>query len=647
VTLLDPASAIIAGAIAAPLLVALYFLKLRRRRMRVGSTLLWQRAVKDLQVNEPFRWLRPSVLLFLQLLALACLTIALGRPAAPGGAVFGDQVILLLDRSASMNALDGPAGNSRFDEAIRTAESIISDLGAGSSVQIIAFASQPEIRFAQSTNHAAAIRALKQITPTDQPTDLKAALKLTQSLLMSSGTDEQTNTKRANVVLISDGGQASPNLSLAGGNIEFRRTGPPQSPTYDNLGITHLNVSADFDNPALMRLFLRIENAVDREIATTISLTSNTGVLDRQSIRIPAASTIGTGTHTHTFELDRGVAGLITASIARDDLLHADNSVSAIISQAALPQIILVTPSNDDGSLDWVIRNTLEEMSLAKLTVLNATEFDDRRLGNQLHGTDLVIFDRVDVPVGLPVPSISFAANISGIPVRHDNDQPDRFTAWSRSSPIMRRLVLAGVRMSRRSWFDTTDTDFTVDELASGRLGPNIVLLTEGGHRRLGVAFSPAESNWPLDIAFPLFLIQAIEHFTLETQHVMDAFATTRSNATVSLSSGSGVLELEGPAPLSVQIPPSSTNQTRRVSVGIPQRAGVYKDAAGNAVLAVNLVLSDESRIATSDTIRIAGQSVRAGQSMQGLREIWHWFVIAATVILIVEWILFSGRMRI
>ena len=84
-TLLDPLSAILTGAIAAPILVVLYFLKLRRRRLRVASTLLWQRAVQDLQVNEPFRWLRPSLLLFLQLLALALLAIAIGRPAIPGG----------------------------------------------------------------------------------------------------------------------------------------------------------------------------------------------------------------------------------------------------------------------------------------------------------------------------------------------------------------------------------------------------------------------------------------------------------------------------------------------------------------------------------------------------------------------------------
>ena len=200
--------------------------------------------------------------------------------------------------------------------------------------------------------------------------------------------------------------------------------------------------------------------------------------------------------------------------------------------------------------------------------------------------------------------------------------------------------------LSQRTWFDTTSTDQLVDELASGRLGPSIVQLSEGGRRRLGVAFSPADSNWPLDIAYPLFLIQAIEHYTLGASSHRDAFANTRSNATVSIGSGSGTLELEGPVPLSADIPPAQSDGTRRVSLGIPERAGVYRDEQGNAVLAVNMMLSGESAVATSDTISIAGRVLSSGRSMQGHREIWHWFVIAAAVLLTAEWFLFAGRMR-
>ncbi|MCX5671027.1 MAG: BatA domain-containing protein, partial [Planctomycetota bacterium] len=74
---LSPMTGLVAAAVAVPALVLLYFLKLKRRDMPVSSTLLWKRAVQDLQVNAPFQRLRRNILLFLQLLALAAILVAL------------------------------------------------------------------------------------------------------------------------------------------------------------------------------------------------------------------------------------------------------------------------------------------------------------------------------------------------------------------------------------------------------------------------------------------------------------------------------------------------------------------------------------------------------------------------------------------
>ena len=68
-TFLAPSAGLLAAAFVVPLLLSLYFLKLRRRPVRVSSTMLWRRAVHDLQVNAPFRMIKPSWLLLLQLLA--------------------------------------------------------------------------------------------------------------------------------------------------------------------------------------------------------------------------------------------------------------------------------------------------------------------------------------------------------------------------------------------------------------------------------------------------------------------------------------------------------------------------------------------------------------------------------------------------
>src|SRR5437764_13972714 len=74
--------AVLAAALAIPALLILYFLKLRRREMAVSSTLLWKKAIQDLQVNAPFQKLRRNLLLLLQLLLLILLVLALSRPVS-------------------------------------------------------------------------------------------------------------------------------------------------------------------------------------------------------------------------------------------------------------------------------------------------------------------------------------------------------------------------------------------------------------------------------------------------------------------------------------------------------------------------------------------------------------------------------------
>ena len=60
-----------------PLILMLYFLKLRRTPLEVPSTYLWTRTIEDLHVNSIWQKLRNSLLLLLQLLVCLFLMLAL------------------------------------------------------------------------------------------------------------------------------------------------------------------------------------------------------------------------------------------------------------------------------------------------------------------------------------------------------------------------------------------------------------------------------------------------------------------------------------------------------------------------------------------------------------------------------------------
>ena len=128
---LTPLTGIVTAAVLVPLLVALYFLKLRRRAAAVPSTLLWKRSVEDVRANTPFQRLRPSLLLFLQLGLLAFVAFALMQPRMDLGLSSGGRTVIILDASGSMSATDLDPERSRLAIAKEQAKERIDQLFAG------------------------------------------------------------------------------------------------------------------------------------------------------------------------------------------------------------------------------------------------------------------------------------------------------------------------------------------------------------------------------------------------------------------------------------------------------------------------------------------------------------------------------------
>src|SRR5260370_36906635 len=116
-------------------IVALYFLKIRRPTRIVPALHLWPNQIRDRQANVPWQRLRPSWLLFLQLLAAAVLVAAAVQPALPAGAALARHSIVLLDASASMQASD--VAPSRLDGAKHHVNALVDQLAPTDRMTVI------------------------------------------------------------------------------------------------------------------------------------------------------------------------------------------------------------------------------------------------------------------------------------------------------------------------------------------------------------------------------------------------------------------------------------------------------------------------------------------------------------------------------
>src|SRR3970040_2497757 len=81
-------------------------LKLRRDEAVVPSSLLWQRLVADVEANPPWQRLRRSLLLLLQLLLVLLLAALAARPFLERPAGLAQDLVLVIDISASIAATD-------------------------------------------------------------------------------------------------------------------------------------------------------------------------------------------------------------------------------------------------------------------------------------------------------------------------------------------------------------------------------------------------------------------------------------------------------------------------------------------------------------------------------------------------------------
>ena len=190
---LTPATALYAAAVTVPLLVLLYFLKLKRTERVVSSTLLWHRAIQDLQVNAPFQRLRRNILLLLQLLAMLAALMALAGPVLNMNQEAGQRYVILIDRSASMNSTDGDGSVSRLDDAVNQARTFVESLrnkavfslkDRADQAMVIAFDEHAKVMCGFTSDKSQLLTALKAVTPTDRTSLLGETLTVARAVLL-------------------------------------------------------------------------------------------------------------------------------------------------------------------------------------------------------------------------------------------------------------------------------------------------------------------------------------------------------------------------------------------------------------------------------------------------------------------------------
>ena len=657
---LSPWSALIAGLLTVPPLVALYFLKLRRRQVSFPSTLLWRKAIHDMQVNAPFQKLRRNLLLLLQLLILAALLVAMARPTMQRATRPGQRLAIVVDHSGSMRAEDGSP--TRLAAAKASALELIDDLGAGESsaaaAMVVSFAERARV-VQQFTSDLTKLRAaVRSIEPTDQRSRLQPALQLIEPFALQAA--ESDDSGPLAVYVLSDGRVHKPeqaDLALRGAELKYVRMGSDKASDVNNVGFVSFSARRDFEQPARVQVFARLANAGAQAVEPNVELRLAGSVRRVQSVSVPAAGSDGPGTGAVQFQFTLPESTLVSVRHDHNDMLGADDTARLVLAPARRLRVLLVTTGN--GFLERVIRS----VGVRQLVAMHPDKYenqDPERLqrggwqapgstASAAQGFDVIIFDDY-APSRVPVVSSLYFGAAPPIeqlklrPARSDDPDAQALLDWQRDHPLLRYVVLDNLILNQPGRL-AVPTDARV--LATAQAGPVLASMRRGGAHHIVASFDVLQTNWPMQVSFPVFVSNVVQ--TLGLGALADeAGVSYRAGQVASVPGASDqTLTYEGPTTLSARVSGGEAVLPRFTRAGIYEAQSDSIDAPYDR-LPVNMLDELESDVRPAEQLKVGTVSVSGQSGSRAVRqEIWPWFAWAALGVLLLEWFVYTRRMHL
>ncbi|MGC9454055.1 MAG: vWA domain-containing protein [Phycisphaerae bacterium] len=653
---LSPITALIAAAVTVPLLVLMYFLKLKRRPQPVSSTLLWKRAVRDLQANAPFQRLRRNILLLLQLLAMAALLMALAQPVLSlRGA--GKRYVLLIDCSASMGAVEQD-GRTRlehakqkarqFVETLRTGEASLRNLSLGEadSAMVVAFHGAASVRCNFTSDKRRLRAAIDAIEQTDGVSRLSEALRVAGAFAQRGGETETAEPfAGASVELFSDGCIADlQDTRIGAEKLNYHRVGEAR----ENQAIVAMRARRSDQRPQDLRIFAALANYSSQERTRDVQLSIDGIVRAVERVSLPAQSPDSDGQEqpgraSVTFDLTHPTHAVVEVGLLGGDSLPADDAAWYVLEPPRPLRILLVGEGNIalSAALEACSPQVLDEVTPAEFDAMDEAAF----VGADRY--DLVVLD-AHVPQRLPpCRYIVFGPPPPGCGVEPAGRTEDQVVLdWSRRHPVLRHVNLNNLYI-REGFKMEAPRDAHV--LAEVQSGPAMVLVRRQRMALLLVGFDVTQTNWPFEPGFVMFCQNAIRYMGMELQ---------RSESR-QLAVGEAIMLTGNPALLEAKLtaPDGETHRIRADDSGTfrfpdTRRTGVYKVATADGRVerfAVNIPEGDESDIAPRSELLAAGRTVISEQpeTIRANRDLGGLLLLAALVLVCIEWLVYNSKVRL
>ncbi len=616
-----------AFAVLLPLVVLMYLLKLKRRRVVVPSTLLWRRSVQDLVANAPFQKLRNNLLLYIQLLILSLLIFGLMRPTMRLAGLRGETVILLIDTSASMQSLDKD-GRARLERAKESAVRLVDSMASGDEMIAVAFNNKTQVAQTVTGDKEALRKAVRDLKAVDTETDLREAVLILTDLVTVVGAEGERRPKpNTRTVLISDGALGpSAALLVDIPNLEYVRVGDRT----DNVGVADLDIRQSFSGTFEYQVFASLENCGAEAAQRYVELNVNGEVLDLKQVPVDSGKVAAV-----VFTTGERLSGVAQVTVQGDDALAVDNVARGILAPKSTVNVLLVSRGN------YFLEKAFNVDPNVNVSRIAPSEYTPRS------DYDLTIFDDCTFPKLEPgnyifinsVPEdLSFKATGETIELPRTT-----ILDWNRVHPLTRFINLEKIVIQKAKRIEAPDA---ASILAESESAPMLVLYEKDLTRMLVIPFNLFQSDWPLQVSFPIFVANVMDYFTRSLKTTAKPLYHTGDIVPIYPDKVSSAVTVKSPQGEETRYPLDAVSTVYYTRT---DRAGVYEVRYEKSEkpdsFVVNLLSARESDIRPVESLDIGGRKIQ-GQTdvVRTNQEVWPWILLGALGFLCLEWWIYCRR---
>ncbi len=614
------------GGGAASVTVLLYILKLRRRAVPVPFARIWDAVFRDRQATELFSKLRRLLSLLLQLALLALLILALGDPRPKSALLNGRHIVVLVDGSASMKAID--VQPSRIEVAKAQVRKLVRGLGSADRALIVQMGSLPSPLSTMSSDATELDPAIDALTASDTRADLERGL--------SFAVDSLRGLPKAEVVVVSDGvlgtsSEIAKHVDLSAVSLEFLPVGKSGT----NVALTEFSVRRYPLDKSRSEVMLEVTNTNERPVQVELTLLGDGAVIDVSRFALGPSERLPRY-YQDLAGASRTLEAKIRMADGRGDDLPADDHAYALMPERHRARVLVISSGNTYLEAALLLDEYLDVVTIGPGKTIPSEHFDVAILD----GVADALPDSVAAALYLNPPE-------AGTPLALGPTLNDfGFDTWDKKSPILRFLALADVQVSKGHALLPIASDRV---LGASDQGPILVSGARAGHAFVALGFDPRNSDLVLRVAWPLFVLNTINAFVEEDTGYVSSFRTGEVWRVPVASSANSATVID-PRGVHHEVP---VKEGRAIYLG--EQAGFYKLVTGSGVdatngeFAANLSDLDESRITPVTELALGNKRARpASIGAPGRkREAWVYLLAIVAALSVLEWITYHRRVTV